>query len=193
MAATATPTRGRVATCNAILGATSELIAERGVDGFALTEVARRAGVNRALIYHYFQDRENLVTKAIDHVISRYDTEDPELPEYLERSMRMYIKHPEIGRLFFQLILNKRPLLHLGDRITKAVDGVRRAQQEYAPGPYDPAFAVIILVLVQLSWSFARHELARLLNMSVEEADERFSAELKRASEAGARDLLRQP
>ena len=89
MAATATPTRGRVATCNAILGATSELIAERGVDGFALTEVARRAGVNRALIYHYFQDRENLVTKAIEHVISRYDTEDPDLPDYLERSRRM--------------------------------------------------------------------------------------------------------
>ncbi|MDP3768361.1 MAG: hypothetical protein Q8S13_10125, partial [Dehalococcoidia bacterium] len=101
-------------------------------------------------------------------------------------SLRMYIEHPEVARFIFQLLLNGRPLMRLGERITVTIDALKRMQPEHAPhSGYDAAFAFIILVLAQLSWAFSREELARLLGMSVEEADERFVACMRRETEQG--------
>ena len=40
-------THDRVATCNAILGATAEIITEKGMDGFTISEIARHADTLR--------------------------------------------------------------------------------------------------------------------------------------------------
>lgn len=46
----------------ALLDAAMELVAERGVDGFTLREVSRRAGVSHAAPYHHFEDKASLVS-----------------------------------------------------------------------------------------------------------------------------------
>lgn len=48
-----------------ILKAASQLFAERGFDGARVDEIARRASVNKALIYYYFESKE----KILDHLI----------------------------------------------------------------------------------------------------------------------------
>lgn len=42
-----------------------ELVAERGVDGFSMRELARRAGVSHAAPYHHFSTRASLVKAVV--------------------------------------------------------------------------------------------------------------------------------
>jgi len=46
----------------ALLDAAMDLVRERGIDGFALREVARRAGVSHAAPYHHFADKGALAS-----------------------------------------------------------------------------------------------------------------------------------
>ena len=50
----------------AILKAALEEFSHEGVTGARTEEIARRAGVNKALLYYYFKDKETLYGEAID-------------------------------------------------------------------------------------------------------------------------------
>ena len=182
--------RKRTAASTKILDATSELIAERGLDGFTISEVAKRADINRALIYHYFHDRDNLIAQAIRHIIARHDGLKPGVgPEAIEGLVRLHIEHPEIGRVFFQMLMSKRPL-PLPDRMLSAIEELERIRRERAPDvPFDATFAVVIATLAQLAWGFARTHIADELGMPVEEADERIVAQMRRAAAYALRSL----
>src|SRR6266508_4875593 len=54
----------------AILEATLELIAERGIHEFRTEDVAARAGVGKGAIYRRFRSKDDLVTAAIAAVVS---------------------------------------------------------------------------------------------------------------------------
>ena len=54
----------------AILTAALEEFAHEGVTGARTDEIARRAGVNKALLYYYFKDKEGLYAAALDQVFS---------------------------------------------------------------------------------------------------------------------------
>ena len=175
----------RVVSRTAILDATGELIAEKGLDGFTISEVARRGSVNRALVYHYFDNRDELVVQAVDRIIARSESGQEDISaDSVERSLRMHIEHPEVARVFFQFLLSGRPLLRMGERITDTIRTLETAQQKLAPdSTYDAALPLIILVLAQMSWPFSRAAMASLLDVDVEEADERFIAAIRWATE----------
>src|SRR3990172_12555243 len=118
--------RKREATCNAILGATSQLIAEKGVDGFTMSEVATRGKVNRALIYHYYHDRDNLIFETVRHIANRYDEIRSTRGDDIEQNLRMHIEHPEIGRFFFHLMLTGKPLPRLSRRLASAIEELEK-------------------------------------------------------------------
>ena len=168
----------RDATTGAILRATGELIAERGIDGFTLSEVSRRAGINRALIYHYIQNRDNLIYRTIDDIVEgNQDAPGPPNADAVESSLRLHIAHPEVSRVFFQLLLANNPLLPLGNRLSDTIEAIDRYHHESnVDVPYDLTFLLIILVLAQFSWPLSREAIAKTLSISVEEADERFIA-----------------
>ena len=187
MATTSKGARGREATCAAILDATGEIISEIGITGFTISQVARRAGINRSLIYHYYQNRDNLVAHAIDRIMSRYDTPESTLSgDAVARSARMYIEHPEIGRFIFQILLSGGPLLRLGERLADTLAHVESLRRQQTPAARaDFPFSMIVIGLSQMAWSFSRKELANVLSISVEEADERFVHEMHRVAEVG--------
>jgi AcrR family transcriptional regulator len=177
----AAPARNREATRGAILEATSQLIAEKGVDGFAMSEVAVRGRINRALIYHYFQNRDNLVFETIRFIVQRYEAmNEGSGTDALERSFRMHIEHPEISRFFFHLMLTGQAIPRLSSRLLEAI-GNLEALKEQSGGKLnlDPTFAIMSTWLIQISWSFARNEIARQFGLTVEEADGRMIAQLR--------------
>ena len=187
MTTTSKRARGREATCAAILDTTGEIISEIGITGFTISQVARRAGINRSLIYHYYQNRDNLVAHAIDRLMTRYDTPESTLGgDAVARSARMYIEHPEIGRFIFQILLSGGPLLRLGERLADTLAHVESLRRQQTPAARaDFPFSMIVIGLSQMAWSFSRKELANVLGISVEEADERFVQEMHRVSELG--------
>ncbi|SRR6266481_1656565 len=54
----------------AILKAALEEFSDEGVTGARTDEIARRAGVNKALLYYYFKDKEGLYAAALEKVFS---------------------------------------------------------------------------------------------------------------------------
>ena len=57
--------KGR-ATRDRIVQAAAELIVEKGVAGMSLDDVRERTGASRSQLYHYFEDRDDLVRAVID-------------------------------------------------------------------------------------------------------------------------------
>ena len=60
-----TTAKGR-ATRERILQAAAELVAEKGAAGMSLDDVRARTGASRSQLYHYFEDRDDLVRAVID-------------------------------------------------------------------------------------------------------------------------------
>ncbi len=54
----------------AILKSAREEFAQEGVTGARTDEIARRAGVNKALLYYYFKDKEGLYAATLEQVFS---------------------------------------------------------------------------------------------------------------------------
>ncbi len=58
-----------------LLAAACHVIARTGVRGLRVEEVAAKAGVSTALIYHHFRNRSGLVTQAMLHINERLAAE----------------------------------------------------------------------------------------------------------------------
>jgi len=75
-----------------VLATTRAVIAERGLDGFTMRQIADRAGVATATLFNNFQSREALVSQAVldTFVVAREDgtTDKPESFEALEAYVR---------------------------------------------------------------------------------------------------------
>src|SRR5262245_22090372 len=94
----------------AILKAALEEFSHEGVAGARTEEIARRAGVNKALLYYYFKDKEGLYTAALEEVFSGLharvipvlEAKDPppqKLLKYVEAHFDYIASHPVYPRL----------------------------------------------------------------------------------------------
>jgi TetR/AcrR family transcriptional repressor of nem operon len=78
----ATP-KGR-ATRERILQAAAELVAEKGAAGMSLDDVRARTGASRSQLYHYFEDRDDLVRTVVDVTIDAVIGVQGELLDHLD-------------------------------------------------------------------------------------------------------------
>jgi AcrR family transcriptional regulator len=56
----------------AILDAARDLLADRGPEALSMRAVAERVGVSATAIYHYFENKEALVRRVVDHGFERF-------------------------------------------------------------------------------------------------------------------------
>jgi TetR/AcrR family transcriptional regulator, transcriptional repressor for nem operon len=75
--------KGR-ATRERILQAAATLVAEKGAAGMSLDDVQARAGASRSQLYHYFQDRDDLVRAIIDTTTAAVIDVQGELLDHLD-------------------------------------------------------------------------------------------------------------
>src|SRR5689334_5409477 len=93
----------------AILDAARTLFAERGVVGFAMGEVAERAGLSRATLYLYWPTREELLLAVLEELLWQWLDEldgrldDARAPASAARLADMVCdslaSYPPLGRL----------------------------------------------------------------------------------------------
>src|SRR3989441_12255389 len=94
--------KGR-ATRERILQAAAELIAKKGAAGMSLDDVRARTGASRSQLYHYFEDRDDLVRAVIDVTIDAVLDTQGELLDHLDswasidRWFESLVRH-QIGR-----------------------------------------------------------------------------------------------
>ena len=99
-----------------ILGAALQEFAEFGLGGARMDRIAERAGVNKRLIYYYFEHKESLFTAVLEHAYENIRGEERQLNlslvEPIEAIRRLitftwnyYIEHPE-----FLTLLNSENL-----------------------------------------------------------------------------------
>jgi len=95
-----------------ILSAAELVFSEKGFDGARVDEIARRAGVNKALIYYYFKGKDEilevLVRKLLDELVNLVDFTKLDgfvaSPEQLQSHLSTYIlyleEHQSLLRIF---------------------------------------------------------------------------------------------
>ncbi len=55
-----------------ILGHLIHLLDEEGLEGATFAKISKRMGVNKSLVAHYFESKEEMMVALADHIIERY-------------------------------------------------------------------------------------------------------------------------
>jgi TetR/AcrR family transcriptional regulator len=96
-----------------ILRAAREAFAEKGFDGVSVDEIAKRAGVKKALIYYYFPSKEELFKEVWEGALS-------ELEEHLFRQIEgesNYVaKLKKFLRSYIDFVTNKKVISRVIER-----------------------------------------------------------------------------
>lgn len=90
-----------------ILDAAVKEFAEHGRDGVRMESIARRAGVNKALVYRHFKNREQLFDSALRSVFAgRFELLE-KLPESLPDAIRYWDEKFSEDNVFFRMLMRE--------------------------------------------------------------------------------------
>lgn len=111
-----------------ILAAATEEITTKGLDGARVDEIARRSGVNKRMIYHYFGDKEGLYLAVLETTYAAIRTAEVGLKladrdpvegmrELILFTWQYFIDHPEFLSLLGTENLHRAAYLKKSKRI----------------------------------------------------------------------------
>jgi AcrR family transcriptional regulator len=123
-----------------ILNTASNLLCEKGYDGFSLRKLAERIGYTATTIYLYFHDKDDLLATLINERFNHWEeqvalaaaqVEDP--VERLRAFARAYLEFGQNDPSFFKGAFLQRPEIIMKvmgpERLTKGLTVVREALQ----------------------------------------------------------------
>ena len=178
-----------------ILEAAREVLAQDGKEGLSVSQVARRAGVNRGTAYQHFQTREQLIEATADWVSDKLfravygnlsrpagETADSAgIKAVTEHLADFAMENSELGRAWlFELLSSRRPA---SDRFWREYESSfeELAKTEYAQPGIDTEVASVLTLAGMFLWPVW----ARAHTRNAKERQQmakRFSRELLRMS-----------
>jgi AcrR family transcriptional regulator len=137
-----------------LIEAARELIAERGPEGLSVSEVARRAGVNRSTAHAHFGTRDELVA-AVKRAYQRPAVEilarHGSLDDWLENVVGQLESVPGMSRLLIHDLLDGAGPNPEG--WAKYTEWIRDIARDHgSEGGPDPDFIVLMLTAVNMLW-----------------------------------------
>lgn len=135
----------------ALIEATLELVAEKGVRGATVRDIAERADVTQGLIRHYFSSKEELMTAAYEHHMVRItDLTSAPLKE---------ISADASGRLAAFVSASLRPPVMEPTAVALWAGFLNKVQQD-----------AHMRQIHQRTYDYFRHKLAEMIAAALEEA-----------------------
>ena len=188
-------TRNPDGTREAILEAAREVLAQDGKEGLSVSQVARRAGVNRGTAYQHFQTREQLieatavwVSEKLFHAVygnlvnlAGQTADSIGIRRVTEHLADFAMENPELGRAWlFELLSSRRPA---SDRFWREYESSfeELAKTEYA----QPGIDTEVVSVLTLAGMFLWPVWARAHTRNAKERQQmakRFSREILRLS-----------
>jgi AcrR family transcriptional regulator len=188
-------TRNPVGTREAILEAAREVLAQDGQEGLSVSQVARRAGVNRGTAYQHFQTREQLIEATAEWVseklfhavygnlvdLAGQTADSVGIRRVTEHLADFAMENPELGRAWlFELLSSRRPA---SDRFWREYESSfeELAKTEYA----QPGIDTEVVSVLTLAGMFLWPVWARAHTRNAKERQQmarRFSREVLRLS-----------
>jgi AcrR family transcriptional regulator len=144
----------RPASYEAILHAAVAEYAAHGRDGVRMENVAKRAGVNKTLVYRHFKDRDALFDAALQDVFERRLQLLESLPEDPARLLSIWSRRFAKDPLFVRMLMREAidadgPPAHAArraDYYARQIAGIERMQRDgNLPGGNDPAMLFLLL------------------------------------------------
>jgi TetR/AcrR family transcriptional regulator len=155
------------ATRNALLDAAEDIFLRKGFGNSSLSEIARRAGITKSLIHHYFGSKEGLWREVKTRRFMHYATRQMEMlqtgqatAELMKDSMALYFdflrRNPQIVRILAWMFLeqDQKECLDLDrELIAEGVEKTRESQQlGFLRDDIDPRFIVFVFIGLCQHW-----------------------------------------
>lgn len=189
--------RNAAATKQRILDAGEREFAARGFAGARLREIAESAGVQPALIHHYFTDKHGLYRAVLDRALLPSSTESWTLLEsgldiegllggFIEVLLRFYAKHHNLLAILRHEALSGSSVLDELTRertlpIVEAITALLEEKQRAGEIRADiPAAEIIAMGMGMVVFPFVEEGLVRVMLPSVHERDEEALMRRKR-------------
>jgi AcrR family transcriptional regulator len=164
-----------------ILDAAERLFAQQGFSRTTIKQIGKAAGVNSALLYYYFGDKERLYRAVLERLVTRLvgrtlgrlgaDASPPlKIRGFIEAQVETFIANPQLPKLFMREMLDHdaahavEQIQHLAATSFKGLcdtiaDGQR---QRIFRSDIDPKFAAISTV-GQVAYFFLARPAVRIL------------------------------
>lgn len=110
-----------------ILDAGLELFAEAGFHSTSISQIAKKAGISKGLMYNYFESKEELLREIVfDGIESLTESFDPnrdgiltkdELIHFINESFLLIQKHRRYWKLYFSIMMQAPVMSLFGDEL----------------------------------------------------------------------------
>jgi len=164
-----------------ILSAARRVLAERGPEALTVSEVADRAGLNRATAYQHFRKRDALAAEVMTELadeLTRMLREPAPIWGHVDQLVSWFVDHPELARLTLHRLLSEKSLPE--PAWSKYREHIRKiAQSKKAQRGVDAEMLSHVLLCVGVLWPLiARRRYGNL--DSARKATARLTRELRR-------------